>query len=434
MATSGDPAPISIAPLLRRLSSSPDTLPASEITTTIDHIFSNRLSPVQASALLTALHFTKLDEKPEIIAAAAESMRKAGVVIPGLEARFGVQGHERQARGRYKGGLVDIVGTGGDGHDTFNVSTTSAVLAAACGLQVCKHGNKASTSSSGSADILTALGADLWSVTPDKVSAMFTQHKPAAEVHTADERKQHQVPAGTFCFLLAPLYHPSMRHISPVRTQLPFRTIFNLLGPLVNPIDYSLPPDSGLETRIIGVNNMRFGRIFADTLILLGVRTGMVVSGAENLDEISPEGNTFIWKLRPHAPLKPDQKPGVIVEEFKVHPTKTFGLPTHPLSRVSGGKKPEVNAEILKRIVRGEVDPEEDSDERAILDFVILNTAALVVATGVVGSEEEEEESVDEEGVAIGGKWKEAVEVVKEAIASGRGWTAWEEFVKWSKK
>ncbi|KAI5801642.1 glycosyl transferase family, a/b domain-containing protein [Peziza echinospora] len=400
---------VSISTLLRNLSIAPEAIEPSEVTAAIDNIFSDRLSPVQASALLTALHFTKLDEKPGIIAAAAAGMSKAGLMLGGMDS----YGAGQDVKAGYHGGLVDIVGTGGDGHNTFNVSTTAAILAASCGIQICKHGNKASTSASGSADILTALGADLWKVTPDKVTSLFT---------TGQENEEPG--RGIFCFLFAPVFHPSMKHVAPIRKELPFRTIFNLLGPLVNPIDYSLP--GGLEARIIGVGKNHFGRVFAETLILLDVKKGMVVSGEEQLDEISIAGHSNCWKLR-------NKSHGVMVEEFRVHPEITFGIKTHPLSRVAGGKQPAENAEILKKLLNGQIDPEADTDERAILDFVLINTAALLVVAGLFehGHEHEnEDEQVDENGVANHRKWKDAVALVREGITSGRAWRAWEAFAK----
>lgn len=362
-------------------------------------------------------------------------MRAAGVRVPEtLATRFppsppgerGEGGEGKGGKGGYKGGLVDIVGTGGDGHNTFNVSTTSAILATALGINICKHGNKASTSSSGSADILAALGADLGGVTPSKVAAMFQETTTTPPPPRTTGETETEAQPGTFCFLYAPTFHPSMRHISPVRTALPFKTIFNLLGPLVNPIDYSL--SSGLEARIIGVSNPALGRIFADTLVLLGVDRALVVCGDEALDEISPATTTHVWKVRTLT-----GETGV--EEFHIHPTKTFGIPTHPLTQVAGGKGPQENAGILERLVKGQIDPEGDGEERAILDFVVLNTAALAVVAGVVGGGEwGAKEEVDGEGVAVGGKWREAVERVREGVSSGRAWGAWRGFVEWSRK
>lgn len=205
---------------------------------------------------------------------------------------------------------MDIVGTGGDGHNTFNVSTTSAILASSY-LRIAKHGNKASTSASGSADILMALGAKLEQVTPDKVARHFT-----TSATNAEEEK--------FAFLYAPVYHPSMRYVAPIRRSLGFRTVFNLLGPLVNPVDYSLV--GGLEARIIGVSKASHGPIFAETLRILGAKKAAVVCGREGLDEISCEGETDLWLLKNGE-----------IKHLVLHPTKSFGLATHTLASVAGG-------------------------------------------------------------------------------------------------
>ncbi|KAL7266351.1 anthranilate phosphoribosyltransferase [Rhizina undulata] len=384
----------SILPLLKSLSTSQSQVSPEDITAALTHSFNDALSPVQTGALLTALHFTGLDQKAEIIAAAAKAMRGAGVKIEGLE------NMEAESEGEYHGGLVDIVGTGGDGHNTFNVSTTAAILASGSGLRICKHGNKASTSTSGSADILTSLGASLLSVTPPIVNSIFTSPDP-----------------GSFCFLYAPVFHPAMKHVAGIRKELGYRTIFNLLGPLVNPIDYSLP--SGLEARIIGVGKRELGQVFAETLALLGARKAMVVCGLEGLDEISCERETECWRLYESAGT-------VKINHFRVHPTKTFGLSTHPLSSVAGGKSPDENAEILRRLLNGQG----TAEEKAIEEFVLANAAALVVVSGILG----EVEVVPQGELAVGEVWRKGVERAREGIRSGKAWREWERFVEASKK
>ena len=427
----------SISPLLKKLSRAPHTVTPEEVNAAISQLFTNSVSPIQATAFLTSLHLTKLDEHPGNIAAAARGMRAAGVKITGLESRFGNLPNQRLSgsTGAYNGGLVDIAGTGGDGHNTFNVSTTAAILATSCGLQVCKHGNKASTSTSGSADVLAALGANLTAINAEKVRDIFLHKAPQAENgHSSTLHPSSPAKTGTFCFVFAPVFHPSVRHVAPIRSSLPFKTIFNFLGPLINPIDYSLP--GGLEARVIGVGDPRFGRIFADTLVLLGVTRALIVCGAESLDEISPAVETYAWKVR-RSRLGEGMSPAV-VEEFKFHPTKTFGLRTHPLSRVAGGMSPQENAAIMKRLLKGEIDPDSnaDTDERAILDFVIANTAAMLVVAGITDTRPGEtwidEENIDA-GVVVGGRWIDAVNLVKQGIRSGRAWLAWQEFVDWTR-
>ncbi|KAG0136749.1 Anthranilate phosphoribosyltransferase [Tuber indicum] len=390
---------ISILSLLKALSESPDTISPEDITKAITHSFNDELSPVQTGTLLTTLHFTKLDQKPEIIAAAARAMRAAGLKVDGL--RADAWGDET-SEGKYGGGLVDIVGTGGDGHNTFNVSTTSAILASGCGLRICKHGNKASTSASGSADILTSLGAKLIAITPSVVASIF--NKPSR---------------GNFCFLYAPVFHPAVRHVAPIRRELGHRTIFNLLGPLANPIDYSVP--GGLEARIIGVGRRELGQVFAETLKILGASKGMVVCGEEGLDEVSCERRTECWRL-----LEDPKTKEIMVDHFFVHPTETFGIPTHSLSKVAGGKGPDENAAILERLLKGQA----QDDEKAVKDFVLVNTAALIAISGLLGPVER----VPEGTVAKGAVWKNAVEKANEGIASGKAWEEWSEFVEKSRQ
>ncbi|KAF8420372.1 glycosyl transferase family, a/b domain-containing protein [Tirmania nivea] len=389
-----------ISTLLKALFQPHVSITLQEVNLTITHIFNNELSPIQTTVFLAALHYTGLDSHPELIAAATQGMRDAGVKISSLE---------------YWGGLVDIIGTGGDGYGTFNVSTTSSILATTCRIQVCKHGNKASTSISGSADILAALGADLSNVTPDKVRNLFLS--PQRKEEKKEALQQGTEHTGTFCFLFSPTFHLSMKHVAPIRKSLPYRTIFSLLGLLVNLIDYSLL--QGFESWII---------------VYLGITRTMVICGFENLDEVSPAVFTHVWKLR-----KLKSTTSVVIEEFKIHPTITFGLFMHPLTSVAGGHSPQTNAAILTRLLRGKIPSMGPSDETAILDFVILNTAALCVVAGVVpstahkGSRWVDEEEVDEGGYAVGRKWRKGVEMVRRGVESGRAWAAMEEFVGVSK-
>ncbi|KAF8249281.1 anthranilate phosphoribosyltransferase [Wilcoxina mikolae CBS 423.85] len=384
----------SLLPLLKKISTNLPAVTADDITDAIARISQNQCSPVQAGALLTAMHYTGLDMKAEIIAGAAQAMRRAGLQIHRLQLHPLAAGDKK---GTYEGGLVDIVGTGGDGHDTYNVSTTAAIVASGCGIRICKHGARASTSASGSADILTSLGASLVSITSPVVSSFYS-----APGH----------PASSFCFLFAPVYHPAMAHIAPIRRDLGCRTIFNVLGPLINPVDYSHP--SGLEARILGVGKHGLGPVYAETLRLLGVKKALVVCGEEQLDEISPEGYTNCWSLV-----------GEEIQEFKIHPTETFGLPTHPLKEVAGGKGPAENAEILKRLLGGKMQVGEP-----IMDFVLGNAAALIAVSGAV----EGESQVGADGVVRGTLWKNAVQRALYGIHSGESWRCWERFVEVSKE
>ncbi|KAI5819640.1 glycosyl transferase [Pyronema omphalodes] len=359
-------------------------------------------SAAQTGILLTSLHYTGLDMQASIIATAARQLRSVGHKIQNLKQ------HPSSGPGPYSGGLVDIVGTGGDGHDTFNVSTTAAIVVSGCGVRVCKHGSKASTSASGSADILMSLGAKLLSVTPDVVSTMY-----AEDNH----------PESSFCFLYAPVFHPAMAQIGPIRRELGCRTIFNVLGPLINPVDYSIT--EGLEARILGVGKKELGPVYAETLKLLGARKVMVVCGEEQLDEISPAGYTDAWWIG-------DEKDGERkIHTFKMHPKETFGLDTHPLSVVAGGKKPEENAVILKALLAGKMPRGEP-----ITDFVLLNAAALLVVSDAVHdrAEGEVDWEIGSDGIIRGAIWTKAVERALEGINSGESWRCWERFVKTSQQ
>ena len=205
-----------------------------------------------------------------------------------------------------------------------------------------------------------------------------------------------------------------MAHIAPIRRELGCRTIFNVLGPLLNPADYSQYPAGGLEARVLGVGSKELGPVYAQVLGLLGIaKKALVVCGAEQLDEISPEGYTDCWQV---VPGTADQ-----IRHFRMHPTETFGLDTHPLGGVAGGKRPEENAQILRRLLAGEM-PVGDP----IMDFVLCNTAALVAVAGAVGGDSQ----VGADGVIRGSLWTNAVERAKEAIASGESWRCWTRFLQ----
>jgi anthranilate phosphoribosyltransferase len=282
---------------------------------------------------------------------------------------------------------VDIVGTGGDSHNTFNISTTASIICSSS-LLIAKHGNKASTSKSGSADLL----AHSHLPRPPQIDRVRPSTRAALYRRT------------NYAFLYAPVFHPGMRHVAPLRRQLPWRTIFNLVGPLAN------PADALLEARLIGTARKDLGPVFAEALRLAGAAKALVVCGDEELDELSCAGDTLCWRVTAAG-----------VEHFRLHP-RDFELPPHPLSEVSPGKEPAENAAILARILRGEV-PEEDP----ILHFVLMNAAALFVTSGIC--EAETEETVAERGPG-GGRWKEGVRRARWAITSGEALRQWEGFVE----
>ncbi|KFY06364.1 hypothetical protein V491_08679, partial [Pseudogymnoascus sp. VKM F-3775] len=211
---------ISITPLLKRMwpAGIEPHVSADEIAAAISHIFTNQLSPVQIGALLTCLHFTGRDRTADVIAKCAKAMREAATQLD-RDSLAEVVKRKDMGEGQYKGGLVDIVGTGGDSHHTFNISTTSSILASSL-LLVSKHGNRASTSKSGSADLLAStlpVPPVLLNVRPDTISQVYEKTN--------------------YAFLYAPVFHLAMKYVAPIRKELGWRTIFNLLGPLTNPLE-----------------------------------------------------------------------------------------------------------------------------------------------------------------------------------------------------
>ena len=236
-----------------------------------------------------------------------------------------------------RGPLLDTCGTGGSGMKSFNVSTAAAFVAAGAGALVAKHGNRAATSRSGSADLLEALGAEL-ALEPEAVAACI-----------------ERTGVG---FMFAQAYHPAMRHAAGPRRELGVRTVFNLLGPLTNP--------AGASARVLGVPGAEIGERLARALARLGVRHALVVSGEEGLDEISIAGPTTVFEVR-----------GEEVSRRTVAPAD-LGLPVHPLEDVRGGTAEE-NAALLRSVFSGDGPP-------AVRDFVVANAAAGLYAAGLASS------------------------------------------------
>jgi anthranilate phosphoribosyltransferase len=233
-------------------------------------IMSGQISPVMIAAIMIGLRVKK--ETIGEITAAAQVMRE-------LATKVVVKDPEN---------LVDIVGTGGDGAHTFNISTASMFVCAAAGVRVAKHGNRAVSSQSGSADVLEALGANI-NLKPEHVG-----------------RCVDEVGMG---FMFAPAHHAAMKHAAPVRRELGVRTIFNILGPLTNP--------AGAQRQVMGVFHQDLVGIQIRVLQRLGAQRGMTIYGMEGLDEISVSGRTMIGELK-------DGK----ISEYLVHPER-FGLPVH---------------------------------------------------------------------------------------------------------
>ncbi|KAL2067061.1 hypothetical protein VTL71DRAFT_1485 [Oculimacula yallundae] len=397
---------ISITPLLRRLWPSPgeNKVTADEIALAITHIFTDQLSPVQTGALLTCLHFTGWDRRPDVIAKCAEAMRDAASQIDRVAVETVVKARGKPD-GDYHGGLCDIVGTGGDSHHTFNISTTSSILASSL-LLISKHGNRSSTSKSGSADLLTSTlptAPRLTAVTPETIAKVYEKTN--------------------YAFLFAPVFHPGMKFVAPIRKELGWRTIFNLLGPLANPVE------GNIEARLIGVARRDIGPVFAEALKMSGARKAMVVCGEEDLDEISCAGRTYCWNLIDRSTSKDASANNVGVESFTIS-ASDFGLPPHELKDVSPGKEPHENAAILTSLLQNQL-PRDDP----ILEFVLMNTAALFVVSGVCEADTSDMGHGDDGKVITergpgGGRWKEGVRRARWAIESGEAWRQWRGFVE----
>ena len=270
--------------------------------------------PVLIGALLTAVQMNGPDAAE--VTGAARAMREAGIKVRAPE------------------DAVDIVGTGGDGFGTFNCSTTAAFVAAGAGVTIAKHGNKASTSRSGSADCLAALGYDLLA--------------PLAVV----ERSIAEVGIG-FCF--ANRCHPAMMYAAPVRKALPFRTIFNLLGPLTNP--------AGVRRHALGVYAPEVMPIYIGALRALGAKRALVFCGPDGLDELGLAGPSHVAELAADGSVK----------EYDVDPQALFGA-AYPVDALRGGA-PAENARIAHDVLAG-------VEKGPYRLAAALNGAAAIVAGG----------------------------------------------------
>ena len=280
-----------------------------------DVVMGGAASPAQLGALLMALRVR--GETVDEITGAARSMRSKALTISAPP------------------GAVDTCGTGGDGAGTYNISTAVAFVVAACGVPVAKHGNRASSSKSGSADVLAALG-----VRVDADLALV--QTSLAEINLG--------------FLMAPRHHQAMRNVAQVRVELGTRTIFNLLGPLANP--------AGITRQVVGVFSKHWVKPMAEVLGRLGAEHAWVVHGSDGLDELTTTGPSMVaeWK---------DGK----VECFTVHPGDA-GLPISDAEGLKGGEAHH-NAEALNRLLHGV--------KGAYRDIVVLNAAAALIVAGKVG-------------------------------------------------
>ncbi|MEG6523465.1 anthranilate phosphoribosyltransferase [Desulfotomaculum sp. 1211_IL3151] len=233
------------------------------------------------------------------------------------------------------GDSIDTCGTGGDGGRTFNISTAVAIVAAAAGIKVAKHGNRAVSSRSGSADVLEVLGINIGLATRQMVHCI------------------NEVGIG---FLFAPSYHPALRQVAGIRRELGIRTVFNLLGPLVNP--------AKVTGQVVGVYDRSYTRPVAAVLQQMGVRRALVVHGADGLDEITTTNITFVSEVR-----------GERITDYTIDP-RTYGIKYAPSAALAGGDAVE-NAALIRRVLAGELTPARD--------IVLLNSAAALWVGNAAG-------------------------------------------------
>jgi anthranilate phosphoribosyltransferase len=278
-------------------------------------IMSGEMSPVMIAALAMGLRVKK--ETVGEIAAAAQVMREFATPVPVAD----------------RTGLVDIVGTGGDGSHTFNISTASMFVAAAAGARVAKHAGRSVSSTSGSADVVEALGAHIM-LSPEQVAECL------AETGIA--------------YMFAPSHHAAMKHAAPVRKELGVRTFFNILGPLTNP--------AGAPNQLLGVFHPDLVGIQVRVLQRLGSEHVMVVYGMNGMDEISLSGETMVGELKDGG-----------VREYTVHPSD-FGLPVYD-SRVLRVANKEESVACINRALANEDGP--------VRDVVLLNAGAALYCAGV---------------------------------------------------
>ncbi|MDX2027550.1 MAG: anthranilate phosphoribosyltransferase [Alphaproteobacteria bacterium] len=298
-------------PVLKKVEARED-LSVDESRATFDRIFDGAVPAEEIGAFLLALH--KKGETVDELRGAVAAMRSKMLTI------------------KAPPGTMDIVGTGGDAHGTLNISTAVALVVAACGVSVAKHGNRAASSRSGSSDVLAALGINL--------DAEFSVlERCLAEANC--------------CFLFAPRHHPALRHVTEVRRKLGVRTIFNLMGPLANP--------ANVKRHLIGVYDLEWLGPMAETLKSLGSEAAWLVHGHDGMDEITTTDATDIVELRRG-----------MMRHFTLEP-EHIGLPRAQLQDLKGGDATQ-NAAVLQGFLRGEKTP--------YRDIVLFNAAAALIVAG----------------------------------------------------
>jgi anthranilate phosphoribosyltransferase len=301
------------------------TLSETEAATVMEEIMTGAATPSQMGAFLTVLRLRSGGETVEEIAGCARVMREKAVrvVLEGKVAEM----------------AMDTCGTGGDGSNTFNVSTGAGILVAAAGVSVAKHGNRSATSKCGSADVLEALGARI-DLGPEQVAAC--------------------VEKSGFGFMFAPAYHPAMKHVGPTRREIGIRTVFNILGPLTNP--------ARTPYQVLGVPDPSLLRKMGEVLLHMGCKHALIIYGEDGLDECSLAAPTRVCEVRQGTDLR----------EYTITPEEAG------LTRISGkqalqGGDPAYNANLLKQLLS------EDASGPAA-DMLCLNAGAALFANDRVDS------------------------------------------------
>lgn len=296
-----------------------NNLTQEEVGGSLEEIVGGQATPAQVAGFLVALRGK--GETSEELAAFASTFRSHSVrIYPSVSGR-----------------LVDTCGTGGDGAGTLNVSTVSAIVAAGAGVSIAKHGNRSVTGKSGSADLLESLGFNL-AVEPSRVKESI-----------------EQVGIG---FMFAPTFHPAMKQVGPIRKELGIRTVFNLMGPLMNP--------AGADSQLLGVYSGELTSKIAQALLTLGTKEAIVVHATEGMDEISVSGNTLVSWLRDGKVTSREYAP----EDFGI--SRVEGRP----AKVSS---PEESAKMALEVLNGAGEPVASS-------LVLVNAAAAIVLGGKAGT------------------------------------------------
>lgn len=316
-----DPLELDLTWFVRRVTDGED-LTAPEAEAAFDVFMEGAATPVLMAALLAGLRAKGMVASE--VAGGVRALQKAMILVPA---------DDRDA-------LVDTAGTGGGSLTTFNISTAAALAAAGAGIRLAKHGNRSYSSRSGSADVLEALGVRI-DLTPERMGEVLAD-------------------AGVV-FMFAPLLHPAMRHVAPVRRELKIPTLFNLLGPLTNP--------AGARRQVVGVSDPHLVPLVVDSLAALGHHRALVVHGFPGMDELSPLGSTTIAELNDGG-----------VAHYEVTPAQ-LGLDLLPPDGLEGGE-PEENARKILAVLEGR-------DRSAARTAVVLNAAAAIYVGEAAGSLEE---------------------------------------------